>query len=185
MPFLHLPVQSGSDGILKAMNRQHTGDFYRRIIDDFRTSQPKIAFSSDFIVGFPGETRQDFAHTLQLVNDVDYAQAFSFSYSIRPGTPAGFLEDQIDPLEKQERLHILQDLLRQQQLRFNKSKENEVMDVLFEKPGKKPNQYIGKSPYLQSVHVFHDKCLIGKSIQVKITQGYQNSLEAEIITPVD
>jgi len=181
MPFLHLPVQSGSDSILKAMNRGHTSDFYRKIIDALRNARPEIAFSSDFIVGFPGETNEDFAQTLKLINDVDFAQAYSFAYSIRPGTPAGSMNTQVPQKEKEERLQILQHLLREQQIRFNNLWIDKTFFVLFDRPGRHENQYIGRSPYLQPVHVRSTENILGKILPVKINSVFPNSLEGQLL----
>ena len=181
MPLLHLPVQSGSDAILKAMNRGHTSDFYRKVIDDLREARPDIAFSSDFIVGFPGETNEDFAQTLKLINDVDFAQAYSFSYSIRPGTPAGSMTPQIPQTEKEDRLQTLQHLLREQQTRFNTLWLNKTFSVLFDRLGRHDNQYIGRSPYLQPVHVKSSENILGKILPVTINSIFPNSLEGHLL----
>lgn len=175
-PFLHLPIQSGSDSILKKMNRKHTVSEYLSTIDKFRKAQPKIAFSSDFIVGYPGETNQNFLETLQLVQDVFYAQAFSFKYSIRPGTSAGFLEDQLSEEEKGERLKMLQQILNAQQLKFNKDLYHTTVPVLFDRKGKDPSSYIGRSPYLQPIHVISDENIMGKILPIHITHAGPNSL---------
>ncbi|AEI88416.1 MAG: tRNA (N6-isopentenyl adenosine(37)-C2)-methylthiotransferase MiaB [Candidatus Midichloria mitochondrii] len=180
MPFLHLPVQSGSDKILKAMNRQHTGDFYFKIIDKFREYKPDMAFSSDFIVGYPGETDQDFQDTLDLVKRIGYAQCYTFKYSPRPGTPASVLENQVPEDIKSERLYILQELLAQQQLAFNQSMVGKVLPVLLQKDGKKEGQLIGKSPYMQSVFIVAPKEKEGQVVNVSITAGFQNSLAGVI-----
>ena len=180
MPFLHLPVQSGSDKILKSMNRDHTRDFYFEIIDKFRKHRPDIAFSSDFIVGYPGESDKDFEDTLDLVKQVGYAQCYSFKYSPRPGTPASMVEDQVPEEVKSTRLAILQDLLRSQQLEFNKQFIGKDMDVMFDKAGKYSRQIIGKSPYLQSVIVESDDNIIGEIKKVHITEAGLNSLIGEI-----
>ena len=180
MPFLHLPVQSGSDKILKSMNRDHTRDFYFEIIDKFRKHRPDIAFSSDFIVGYPGESDKDFEDTLDLVKQVGYAQCYSFKYSPRPGTPASMVEDQVPEEVKSTRLAILQDLLRSQQLEFNKQFIGKDMDVMFDKAGKYSRQIIGKSPYLQSVIVESDDNIIGERKKVHITEAGLNSLIGEI-----
>lgn len=182
MPYLHLPVQSGSDAILKAMNRKHTADDYRRIIEKLREIRPDIAMSSDFIVGFPGETDKDFEDTLQLVRDIGYAQAYSFKYSMRPGTPAALIEYQVNEDIKDSRLQMLQDLLREQQLAFNMSMAGQRMTVLLEKKGRHEGQLIGKSPFLQSVHLdAHDR-LLGQIVTVDIERGSQNSLAGKIVT---
>src|SRR5947209_8595997 len=151
MPFLHLPVQSGSDRVLAAMNRKHSADDYRRLIERFAAARPDMAFSSDFIVGHPGEAASDFAATLALVEEIGYAQAFSFKYSPRPGTPAA-QEAQLAHEVKSARLAILQELLWAQQRRFNESCRGRVLPVLFDRPGRHEGQLIGRSPYLQSVH---------------------------------
>ncbi len=176
MPFLHLPVQSGSDAILKSMNRRHTRDLYFEVIDKFRKYRPNIAFSSDFIVGYPGETDRDFNDTLELVRHVKYAQCYSFKYSPRPGTPASIIEDQVPEEVKTERLAILQQLLREQQLEFNQQFVGKEVDVLFDKIGKYENQIIGKSPHLQSVVVDGSDDLIGSIKKVKVTQAGASSI---------
>ena len=152
MPYLHLPVQSGSDRVLEAMNRRHGRDLYLSVIERVRAARPDIAVSSDFIVGFPGETEEDFAATLDLVEQVGFAQAYSFKYSPRPGTPAAEME-QIDEAVKADRLARLQDLLERQQRAFNRSLIGRTLDVLFEKPGRLAGQIVGRSPYLQPVQV--------------------------------
>jgi len=180
MPFLHLPVQSGSDRVLAAMNRRHTADDYRRLIDRLRTAQPDLALSSDFIVGFPGETDKDFAATLALVNDIGFAQAFSFKYSPRPGTPAadggGHLAEDV----KDERLAGLQQLLRAQQDAFNRHQVGTEMPVLFQDAGRLDGQIVGRSPYLQPVHVLGPRSLIGRTVPVRILDAMTNSLRGEI-----
>src|SRR6195952_848777 len=153
MPYLHLPVQSGSDRVLKAMNRSHSADSYLRILDRVRAVRADIAISGDFIVGFPGETEAEFAETLRIVEAVNYAQAFSFKYSPRPGTPAVDMEDQISASLMDERLQRLQALLNVQQLAFNQAKVGSRAELLLERPGRKPGQKIGKTPWLQSVHL--------------------------------
>ncbi len=182
MPYLHLPVQAGSDAILKAMNRKHTADDYRRIIEKLREIRPDIAMSSDFIVGFPGETDKDFEDTLQLVRDIRYAQAYSFKYSMRPGTPAALIEYQVNEDIKDSRLQMLQDLLREQQLAFNMSMAGQRMTVLLEKKGRHEGQLIGKSPFLQSVHLDAHERLLGQIVTVDIEGGSQNSLAGKIVT---
>ncbi len=181
MPFLHLPVQSGSDAILKAMNRKHTVAFYEEIIQKLRDVRPDIGFSSDFIVGFPGETDKDFEETLGLVRRVNYAQAYSFSYSRRPGTPASVLETQVDEAVKKERLGVLQALVNDQQQAFNQSFLEKTIPVLFERQGKQPHQYLGKSPHMQSVHVLSKDDILGKVCLVRVTGAFENSLRGEII----
>jgi len=176
MPYLHLPVQSGSDRVLAAMNRQHTAAEYLRLVERIRAANPEIALSSDFIVGFPGESDEDFEATLSLVREVGYAQAFSFKYSPRPGTPAATHEDQIADDVKSDRLTILQQILGQQQSRFNASCKDRVMPILFEKPGRKPGQAVGRSPYLQPVHVEQAADLIGQIRAVRVEAVLSNSL---------
>jgi tRNA-2-methylthio-N6-dimethylallyladenosine synthase len=181
MPYLHLPVQSGSDKILKEMNRKHTSKHYLEIIDKFRKARPDIAFSSDFIIGYPGETDQDFQDTVNLVKEVNYAQCYSFKYSPRPGTPAAESKDQVPEEVKTERLAILQDILYQQQKTFNDSFVGKEVEVLLEKKGRKDNQAVGKSEYLQSVHINDADHLIGKIIKAKVIESKTNSLFAELI----
>ena len=182
MPYLHLPVQAGSDAILKAMNRKHTADDYRRIIEKLREIRPDIAMSSDFIVGFPGETDKDFEDTLHLVRDIGYAQAYSFKYSMRPGTPAALIEYQVNEDIKDSRLQMLQDLLREQQLAFNMSMAGQRITVLLEKKGRHEGQLIGRSPFLQSVHLDAHERLLGQIVTVDIVGGSQNSLAGKIVT---
>ncbi|WP_404935018.1 tRNA (N6-isopentenyl adenosine(37)-C2)-methylthiotransferase MiaB [Nitratireductor sp. L15S-10] len=182
MPYLHLPVQSGSDRILKAMNRKHTGDDYRRLIDRIREARPDIAMSGDFIVGFPGETDQDFEDTMQLIRDVTYAQAFSFKYSPRPGTPGADLGGQVPEAVKDERLQALQALLTEQQRAFVQSLVGTEMDVLLEKPGRQPGQRVGRSPWLQPVILDEKAGEIGDIINVRITQAGPNSVFAEPVS---
>lgn len=182
MPYLHLPVQAGSDAILKAMNRKHTADDYRRIIEKLRTVRSDIAMSSDFIVGFPGETDKDFEDTLQLVRDIGYVQAYSFKYSMRPGTPAALIEYQVNEDIKDSRLQILQDLLREQQLAFNMSMVGKPMTVLLAKDGRHEGQLIGRSPYLQSVHLDAPQRLLGQIVTVDIEGATQFSLAAKMVT---
>ncbi len=171
MPFLHLPVQSGSNKILKAMNRKHTREDYFTIIDKLKIARPDIILSSDFIVGFPGETDEDFADTLDLVKRVKFGQCFSFKYSPRPGTPAAAMAKVPENIQT-ERLAILQKELFKQQLEFNESCVGKTMPVLFEKNGKFDGHIGGKTPYMQSAYVTDaDKSLIGKIVNIKITQG--------------
>jgi tRNA-2-methylthio-N6-dimethylallyladenosine synthase len=181
MPYLHLPVQSGSDRILQAMNRKHNIEQYINIINKLRKARSDIAFSSDFIVGYPGEAAKDFEDTLSLIKNVKYAQAYSFKYSPRPGTPAAALEYQIPEELKMERLDQLQTLLYEQQVSFNHNLVGSIQPILLEKPGKNPGQLIGRSPYLQSVHVKASPRLIGQIIDVKILGATQNSLKGEIV----
>ncbi|HEV8031630.1 MAG TPA: tRNA (N6-isopentenyl adenosine(37)-C2)-methylthiotransferase MiaB [Stellaceae bacterium] len=176
MPFLHLPVQSGSDRVLTAMNRRHGADQYRRTVERLRAARPDLALSSDFIVGFPGESDVDFEATLGLVREIGFAQAFSFKYSPRPGTPAATASDQTPDSVKTERLAALQELLSDQQRAFNDSCVGRVLPVLFEKPGRHPGQLVGRSPYLQSVHAELREDRIGDIIAVRIEAAQPNSL---------
>ena len=179
MPYLHLPVQAGSDRILDAMNRHHTRDDYMRIIDRLRDARPDIALSGDFIVGFPGETDRDFADTLKLISDVNYASAYSFKYSPRPGTPASLNDDQVPEDVKSDRLQTLQQLISAQQFAFNQAKVGDVMDILVERPANRANQVAGRSPWMQAVH-FPSNCgEIGDIVSLKIVDAHQNSLSAE------
>ena len=179
MPFLHLPVQSGSDRILKAMNRSHSRDSYLRILDRVRTVRPDIAFSGDFIVGFPGETEEDFEDTMRLVREVGHAQAYSFKYSPRPGTPAADMADQIAMEIMDERLQRLQAQIVADQTAFNRNTVGKTCDVLLERPGKFDGQLIGKSPWLQSVHVLAPELSIGNIVSVQITDSGPLSLKGE------
>jgi tRNA-2-methylthio-N6-dimethylallyladenosine synthase len=156
MPYLHLPVQSGSNRMLQAMNRSHTTETYLAIIEKARAARPDIAVSGDFIAGFPGETEQDFEATLQIIDAVRYASAYSFKYSPRPGTPAASMEDQIPREIMDERLQRLQSRIAEHQLAFNRSTVGAETQVLIERPGRLPGQMIGRSPWLQSVHVQTD-----------------------------
>jgi tRNA-2-methylthio-N6-dimethylallyladenosine synthase len=176
MPYLHLPVQSGSDRILDAMNRRHTAAEYLRIIERVRAARPDIALSSDFIVGFPGETEADFRDTMRLVETVRFASAFSFKYSPRPGTPAADLGEQVPEEVKSDRIHELQDLLVKQQRAFNAATVGKTVDVLLEKPGRHPGQLAGKSPYLQAVQIEDAEARIGDIVKVGITAPGSNSL---------
>jgi len=182
MPYLHLPVQSGSNRLLEAMNRDHTRDDYFRIIDDLRTARSDMAISGDFIVGFPGETDQDFADTLNLIARVNYASAYSFKYSPRPGTPASMRDDQIDEAVKSERLAGLQQLVSAQQLAFNKVKIGQEMDILIERPANRAHQKAGRSPWMQAVHFPATSGEIGDIVKLTIVDAHQNSLSAEAIT---
>jgi tRNA-2-methylthio-N6-dimethylallyladenosine synthase len=177
MPFLHLPVQSGSDRILKLMNRQHTAAHYRDIIAMFREACPHMAFSSDFIVGYPGESDKDFEDTLDLVKQVGYAQCYSFKYSPRPGTPAADMADQIPMPVMDERLQKLQAQIVADQTAFNDKTVGRTTDVLLERPGKFAGQLIGKSPWLQSVHVLAPDLSIGDIVTVQITDSGPLSLK--------
>ncbi len=185
MPYLHLPVQSGSDRVLDAMNRKHTGDEYRRLIARIREAQPNLALSSDFIVGFPGETDAEFEDTMRLVADVGFASSFSFKYSPRPGTPAADIETQVPEAVKAERLARLQNLLETQRQAFNRGTVGQTLDVLLEKPGRHPGQMAGKSPYLQAVQFETDSHRIGDIVTVRITQAGSNSLFGEVVRPGD
>jgi len=176
MPYLHLPVQSGSDRILDAMNRRHGRDHYLRLVERIRSARRDIALSSDFIVGFPGESDEDFEQTLTLVREINYAQAYSFKYSSRPGTPAAAARKQIPDDVKSARLQSLQGLLSAQQHAFAKSCEGLEMSVLFERRGRKPGQAVGRSPYLQPVHVDDAEHLIGMIHNVIIARALPNSL---------
>ena len=175
MPFLHLPVQAGSDRVLRAMNRSHTRDSYLRLIDRIRAARPDIALSGDFIVGFPGETEAEFAETLSLVDAVGYAQAFSFKYSPRPGTPAAALPGQVAAGVMDDRLQRLQSALNRDQQAFNAATVGRGCTVLIERPGKLPGQMLGKSPWLQSVHLLTD-ARIGDLIEVELASAGPNSL---------
>ncbi len=175
MQFLHLPVQSGSDRVLRAMNRSHDRASYLRLLDRVRAARPDIALSGDFIVGFPGETDADFAETLSLVDAVGYAQAFSFKYSPRPGTPAASMSDQVAPEVMDERLQRLQAALNRDQHAFNLGTVGRVCDVLVERRGKLPGQMLGKSPWLQSVHLL-TSAGIGDLVEVALTAAGPNSL---------
>ncbi len=181
MPYLHLPVQSGSDRILKAMNRGHSAAEYRRMVDAVRHARPDIALSGDFIVGFPGETEADFEETLQLVREVGFASAFAFKYSRRPGTPASAMASQVSEDEKDMRLSKLLDLLDVQRRNFNASLVGAEISVLFEKPGRMAGQIIGRTPYLQSVHVSADASIIGSIEKVRIVGVTSNALAGELV----
>lgn len=180
MPYLHLPIQSGSDRMLEAMNRKHTRKQYLGIIEKLRSYRPDIALSSDFIVGFPGETEEDFEQTMDLVREVEYVQAYSFKYSPRPGTPGALLENQIPEDIKAERLTRLQDLLRTQQQAFNEASVGKTLPVLFDRKGKLEGQLLGKSPYLQSVYVEVSPDLFGQCVEVKIKDAFLNSLTGTV-----
>jgi tRNA-2-methylthio-N6-dimethylallyladenosine synthase len=184
MPFLHLPVQSGSDRILAAMNRRHTADAYRRTVEKLRKSRPDLALSSDFIVGYPGESELDFRATLDLVSEVEFAQAFSFKYSPRPGTPAA-VEKQLPEPVKAERLAELQALLQRQQRAFNEAAVGTTMPVLFEKPGRHDGQLVGRSPYLQAVHADAAPEAIGRILPVEILRSAANTLAGRIAGKFD
>jgi tRNA-2-methylthio-N6-dimethylallyladenosine synthase len=176
MPYLHLPVQSGSDKVLRAMNRAHTAQSYRRLIESVRRARPDIALSGDFIVGFPGETEKDFEETLGLVEAVGYASAFSFKYSRRPGTPAAALPGQVPDAVKEDRLARLQALLNAQQAAFNRATVGRTVPVLFERTGRRSGQVVGRSPYLQPVHIDAADALIGHIRPVTIISAARGSL---------
>ena len=180
MPFLHLPVQSASDRVLSAMNRNHTADSYLRLLDRVRMVRPDIALSGDFIVGFPGETEAEFAETLGLVEAVGYAQAFSFKYSPRPGTPAATMDGQIAAEVMDERLQRLQAALQRSSLAFNQVSVGRTCKVLVERTGRRPGQWLGKSPWLQSVH-FEGEAAIGDLVTLKLIEAGPNSLHGEML----
>lgn len=183
MPFVHLPVQSGSDRILAAMNRKHTADDYRRVIDRFRSARQDIAFSSDFIVGFPGESEQDFLTTLALVTQIGYAAAYSFKYSARPGTPAADMQETVSPAEMDQRLERLQELIDSQQSAFNKAAIGTTVDVLFERPARKDGQIVGRTAFLQPAHVMASPDIIGQILPVRIDSLERYSFLGELATP--
>jgi tRNA-2-methylthio-N6-dimethylallyladenosine synthase len=181
MPYLHLPVQSGSDRILAAMNRKHKASDYLRIVERARAMRPDIALSSDFIIGFPGETDADFEATMALIETVGFAMAYSFKYSPRPGTPAANHADHVEESVMQERLLRLQQVVGDQQTAFNRSKIGTTMDVLFEKPGKRPGQLMGRSPFLQAVLVDADPSRIGTIGRVAVSSLGSNSLFGSLV----
>jgi tRNA-2-methylthio-N6-dimethylallyladenosine synthase len=180
MPYLHLPFQAGSDHILAKMNRRHTADEYRRAVDKLRKARADIALSTDIIVGFPGETDEDFEATMQLVREIGFASAFSFKYSSRPGTPAADMAEQIPEDVKLARLHALQALLAEQQRAFNAAMAGRTLPVLFEASGRKTGQVTGRSPYLQPVHVDAPAEAVGQILDVEITEAGANSLKGVI-----
>ena len=182
MPYLHLPVQAGSDKVLKAMNRNHSVAEYRALVDKLRAARPDIALSSDFIVGFPGETDADFRDTLRLVEDVTFIQAYSFKYSARPGTPAALMDFQVDEALKAERLAELQALLNKQTLAFNMRMVGETLPVLLDRVGKKPGQLVGRSPYMQAVVVDAPQALMNRIVDVTIVSASPNSLMGALNT---
>jgi tRNA-2-methylthio-N6-dimethylallyladenosine synthase len=181
MPFLHLPIQSGSDRILAAMNRKHTADEYRRIIDRLREARPDLALSSDFIVGHPGETEADFEATMTLVRDIGFALAYSFKYSPRPGTPAAVAGLQVPEADKDRRLQALQALLREQQARFGAGCVGLDLPILFTGLGRHPGQIVGRSPFLQPVHAIGTPSLIGHETTARIVASHPNSLAGTLI----
>lgn len=176
MPYLHLPIQSGSDSILKAMNRRHTSGQYLDIIGKLREANPMLRFSSDFIVGFPGETDADFEATLEVVKKVEYIQAYSFKYSRRAGTPAALMPNQVEEKIKKQRLETLQNLLFSYQLKFNKESVGKIMPVLFEMKGRHKGQLIGRTPYMQNLHAELGKEYLNQIVNVKVTDATANSL---------
>jgi tRNA-2-methylthio-N6-dimethylallyladenosine synthase len=182
MPWLHLPVQSGSDRVLQAMNRKHSVDDYRRIIADLRDARADIVFSSDFIVGFPCETDKDFAQTIELISDIGYAQAYSFKYSPRHGTPSAALENQVPEEVKDERLRGIQQLLDSQQQAFNLSVEGSIQPILFEKPGRYEGQIVGRTPHMQPVYIDGKKDMIGQIHKCRITGRSRFGLKAELLS---
>ena len=183
MPCLHLPVQSGSNRILEAMNRKHTREDYLRFMDDLRQARPDIAVTSDFIVGFPGETDQDFLETLSLVKAVGYAQAYSFTYSKRPGTPGAMMDDQVDESVKSERLFMLQSLLDEFQNAFNQKTVGSIQEVLFDRIGKpSKRQILGRGPYMQSVHIEGEDVEVGDILSVKIQSAGPKSVSGTRMT---
>jgi tRNA-2-methylthio-N6-dimethylallyladenosine synthase len=183
MPYLHLPVQSGADRVLAAMNRQHTSADYLRLIDRLRAARPDIALSSDFIVGYPGETDAEFEATLDLIRKVGFMQAYSFAYSPRPGTAAANSPDQVPQTVKDARLQALQALLLDQQVAFNTACLGSTLDVLCTGPGRRPGQISGRTPYLQPVHVTGSAALIGRIVPVRIDDARPNSLGGSLAEP--
>ncbi|WP_082108855.1 tRNA (N6-isopentenyl adenosine(37)-C2)-methylthiotransferase MiaB [Azospirillum thiophilum] len=182
MPYLHLPVQAGSDRILAAMNRKHTADDYRRLVDRLRTAKPDLAMSGDFIVGFPGESDADFAATLKLVSDIGYAQAYSFKYSSRPGTPAAVDGGQLPEDVKEARLSALQQLLNAQQVAFNHGFIGRSVPVLFDRIGRRNGQLLGRSPWMQSVHAEANERLLGRIVEVRVDAALANSMAGTVAT---
>lgn len=182
MPFLHLPVQSGSDRVLKAMNRRHDAGGYKDVVARLRAAQPDLALSSDFIVGFPGETDRDFEDTMALVREVGFVQAYSFKYSPRPGTPAADMPDQVPEDVKSARLRALQDELNRQQIAFNETCVGREMPVLFDRPGARDGQLIGRSPFMQAVHAELSADYLGEIVNVMIDRAKPNSLSAVVST---
>ena len=182
MPYLHLPFQAGADRILAAMNRKHTASDYLRLVARIRAARPDIALSTDIIVGFPGETEADFAATLEVVEHVGFAQAYSFKYSPRPGTPGATMADQVPDGVQVDRLHRLQELLDCQQAAFNSACVGKVIPVLFEREGRHRGQLVGRSPYLQPVHATADSALLGRVVEVAIAGAGPNSLSG-VLSP--
>lgn len=180
-PFLHLPVQSGSDRILGAMNRGHDRDHYLRLVDRLKAARPDLALSSDLIVGFPGESERDFQDTLDIARQAGFVQTYSFKYSARPGTPAAAMPNQVEEAVKEERLAQLQDVLNAQTKAFNQNSVGRIMPVLMDRPGRHPGQMLGRSPYMQPVHVHGAAHLHGKVARVRIRSVFPNSLEGELV----
>ncbi|MBW7852309.1 MAG: tRNA (N6-isopentenyl adenosine(37)-C2)-methylthiotransferase MiaB [Rhodospirillales bacterium] len=185
MPFLHLPVQAGSDRILAAMNRRHTADDYRRTVERLRSTRPDLALSSDFIVGFPGESDRDFDATMALVREIGFIQTYSFKYSPRPGTPASVMERQVPEAVKSERLAALQELLNEQTAAFNAACVGRVMSVLLDRQGRHAGQLLGRSPYMQPVHVAAAAACLGEVVALRIVEALPNSLAAELASARD
>ena len=181
MPYLHLPVQSGDDDVLKSMNRKYTVESYKTIIEKLRTVCPDIALSSDFIVGFPGESDKAFDKTIKLVKEINFSQAYSFKYSRRPGTPGSIMKGQVSEKIKSKRLLALQKILNDQQLFFNMSFLNSKLEVLLERKGKYKNQLLGRSPYMQAIHVTDPSIALGQFIDVTIAEATKNSLRGNLI----
>ena len=182
-PYLHLPVQSGSDNVLKSMNRRHRVADYLDIVARVRAARPDIAFSSDFIVGYPGETDADFDQTLALVRAVGFASSYAFKYSPRPGTPAAEMSGQVDEATKARRLTALQDLIEDQRQTFNRASVGQRLEVLFEKPGRREGQVIGRSPTMQSVFADGPQSLIGELMLVEMVDVEPRSLRGRIVSP--
>jgi tRNA-2-methylthio-N6-dimethylallyladenosine synthase len=182
-PYLHLPVQSGSDSVLKSMNRRHRVADYLEIVARVRAARPDIAFSSDFIVGYPGETAADFDQTLALVRTVGFASSYAFKYSPRPGTPAAEMSGQVDEATKARRLTALQDLIEDQRQTFNRASVGQRLEVLFEKSGRREGQVIGRSPTMQSVFAEGPQSLIGELMQVEMVAVEPRSLHGRIVSP--
>ncbi|PWC79290.1 (dimethylallyl)adenosine tRNA methylthiotransferase [Azospirillum sp. TSH64] len=182
MPYLHLPVQAGSDRVLAAMNRKHSADDYRRLVGRLRDAKPDLAMSGDFIVGFPGETDADFAQTLKLVTEIGYAQAYSFKYSSRPGTPAAVEGAQLPDAVKEARLEALRQLLDAQQIAFNHGFVGRSVPVLFDRVGRRDGQLLGRSPWMQSVHAEADARLLGRIVEVRVDAARANSLAGTVVT---
>jgi tRNA-2-methylthio-N6-dimethylallyladenosine synthase len=182
MPYLHLPVQSGSDRMLEAMNRQHGADLFRRVVAKLRAARSDIALSSDFIVGFPGETDADFAATIGLVREIGFVMAYSFKYSPRPGTPATVMPAHVPEAEKDVRLAALQDLLNAQQRDFNRATVGKIVPVLLEKAGRDPGQLVGRTPYAQAVYLEAEEALLGRIVEVRIEDLGRFSLKGSLET---